>query len=198
MKSASLLLALTLSFAFVSPAFAQDSGAADASVAMVVDAGTVDVPVAELAAVPVLDNPLPFFKVVFEGVKTGNWWIVASALLVVIVSLLRTYGKKLHEALADTNILDKPLWFLLETKPGGWLMNALTAVAGACGAALLAGEPVTWAILKPVMLVSGSGAALWELYKDISGWLTKKSVPAAAAQAASEVPTPAPTPTSKP
>jgi len=177
-------IALILCLAFSAPSFAQDAGALDAGLS---DAGAV------LTAAPVavgttpLDNPMPFVKLVFEGVKAGNWWLAAAAFLVLVVGLLRTYGKKLHDKLPDNVIWDKPLTFLFDTKPGGWLLNLMTAVAGGCGTAMLAGSAVDWALVKPILMVSVSGAAVWEVAKDIWVWVQKKAVPAPA-------PVPAPKP----
>jgi hypothetical protein len=130
--------------------------------------------------IPALDSPLPFLKVVFLIVKNGNWFGAAAALLVLVVSLLRLYGKKVHAFLSDKkSALDVPFKFLFETKPGGWLLNFATAVAGGMGTALLASEPITWALLKPIVEVSVTGSALWELLKDVWQWIQSKKAPAA-------------------
>ncbi len=192
-------LALVLCLALSVPAFADvdagvlDAGAADAGVAAAAPApspvvATADAPKADDATPPSLDSPLPFLKIVFLNVKNGNWWGAAAALLVLLVSLLRLYGKKLHEWLPDNLIWDKPLWFLFDTKPGGWLVNLLTAVAGGIGTAQLAGEPVTWALVKPILTVAVTGAALWEMLKDLFEWAKAKG--AAKAEA---IPAPPPT-----
>jgi len=115
-------------------------------------------------------NPLSFLTVIFAAVVSGNWFVAAAALLVVLVALLRKFGKQLHNYLPDDSKLDAPLYFLFDTKPGGWLLNVLTAVAGGVGTALLAGVPVTWAIIKPILSVSLSGAALWGAVKDVADW----------------------------
>ncbi len=117
-----------------------------------------------------LDNPLAFAKLIFTGVTTGNWFMAAAALLVLVVGLLRLYGKKLHDALPDNLIWDVPLAFLFDTRPGGWVLGLLTALGGGAASALLAGQPVTWALLKPIFGVWLSGAALLELGKDVLTW----------------------------
>lgn len=127
-----------------------------------------------------LDNPGSFLKLVYLNVKLGNWWAAAAALLVAIVALLRSYGKKLHELIPDDNPVDKFFWFMLETKPGGWLFNILTAVAGGCGTALMVGEPVNWALVKPILMVAVTGAAMWEMGKDFMEWWKAKKAPTAA------------------
>ena len=186
-RTAPLFLALLSVWLTIPSTYAQDAGALDAGLA---DAGAV------LSAAPVavattpLDNPMPFVKLVFDGVKTGNWWLAAAALLVIVVSLIRLYGKKLHDKLPDNLLWDKPLYFLFDTKPGGWLLNLLTAVAGGCGTAMLSGSAVDWALVKPILMVSVSGAAVWEIVKDVWGWVQKKAVPPPAPPA----PVPAPKP----
>lgn len=172
------------------PAFADYSGGVvnwTLAAGESVDAGSVEVPFEaapaplEAQAVPTppsLDTPTVYIGIIFRAVKTGNWWMAAAAFLVLLVSLLRVYGKRLHEWLPDNQIWDKPLWFLFDTKPGGWLLNLMTAVAGGCGTSLLAGEPVTWSIVKPILMVSVTASALWELVKDIIAWVKSKAKPA--------------------
>jgi len=172
-------LALILCLACAVPALAQDALDASTPAVAVVAAPTRDAAPTPPAA-PALDNPGSFIKVIFSSVKDGNWWAAAAALLVLVVGLLRTYGKKLHELLPNNLIWDVPLAFLFDTKPGGWLLNVLTAVAGGCGTALLAGEPITWALVKPVLAVAGGGAVFWELAKDFWAWLKVKATPVSA------------------
>jgi hypothetical protein len=166
--------------------FAQDAGVLTADAGVAASAG-------DPAATSSLDNPLAYVKVIYQAVAHGDWWAVAAAFLVLVVSLLRKYGKWLHEKIPDTNPLDKIFWFLLETKPGGWLLNLLTAVSGGVGTSLLVGEKMTWGLLQPILLVSVTGASLWELIKDISEYVqsvkAKNAEPAApAAPAVPEVP----------
>ena len=142
---------------------------------LAIDAGTVDVPIEVEASVSMV-------KTVFTAVKTGDWWLAAGAFLVLVVSLLRTAGKKFHEWLPDDNILDKPLIFLYDTKIGGWVLNWLTALAGGIGTAMAAGVPVDMSLWKSVLMVSTSASALFELWKDVSEWWAsrKKAEPAPA------------------
>lgn len=131
----------------------------------------------QAAAAPLLDEPFGLLKTVFVYVSNGNMVGAAAALLVVVVAFLRKYGKKVHEALPDDHPLDMVLAFLFDSKPGGWALNVLTAVAGALGTALIAGAPITWSLVAPVIAVSLSGAALWGLLKDLLEWLAPR-VPA--------------------
>lgn len=161
------------------------------SAGQTVDAGSVDAGVVQatldagvgvaLEPMPAsLEDPAPLAQAVFKSITTGNWWGVAAGLLVIIVALIRKYGAQLHELIPDNNPFDKVFWFFLETKAGCWLLNLLTAIAGVAGSALLAGQPITWALVKPVLLVSVTGAALWEAVKDLMAWFGKKAVAAPA------------------
>lgn len=153
---------------------------------LTIDAGTVDVPIEVEASVSMV-------KTVFVAVKTGNWWLAAGAFLVLVVSLLRTAGKKFHDWLPDNNILDKPLIFLYDTKIGGWILNWLTALAGGIGTAMAAGVAVDFSLWKSVVMVSTSASMLFELYKDIVAWVKGLAAKKAAEKAAAATP-PAPAP----
>ena len=120
------------------------------------------------------DDMTPMLKSVYKGVTSGDWLGSAAALLVVCVMVIRKFGKQIHEALPDDNPLDKLFWFFLETKPGGWLLNFLTTLTGALGTAILSGTAITWGVIKPVLMVSLTGASLWELYKDVVDFTKKK------------------------
>jgi hypothetical protein len=134
-----------------------------------------------LAQVDPLSNPIPFLQTLYEAVKTGNGLVAATALLVSLVALLRIYGPKVHALLPDHVLLDKPFYFLFDTKPGGWVLNLLTAVAIAAAPGLLSGVPFSWDVVKPVLMVSLSGAAIWGALKDLYEWyLERKRVPAVA------------------
>lgn len=121
-----------------------------------------------------------FFKILLHAVRDRNWTSAAAALLVLTVGLTRLYGAKIHDLIPDDTqnkalqFLDNLLGFLLESKPGGWVLNVLTAIAGACGTSLLAEEPITWELLKPTISVSMSGAGLWGAAKDMKEWMDKR------------------------
>jgi len=131
-----------------------------------------------------------FIKIAFHAVKDGAWGTVAAAVLVVLVGIIRVYGAKIRAALADTNPLDKALAFLFGTKIGGWVLNFATTVAAGLSGALLAGEKIDWSLAKPVLVVSLSGAALWELAKDLYDWWTSRKAPALPAPAPADPPKP--------
>lgn len=128
-------------------------------------------------------------KVLLEAVKNGDWVAVVAAALVLLVAGIRIYGQKIRGELPDHTLLDKALTWVLESKPGGWVLNISTAVAGAYATALLAGEPVTWALTKAALLTALSGAALWELAKDVLGWWTASKALEAGAAAAGAIKT---------
>lgn len=128
-------------------------------------------------------------KALLAAVKGGDWVAVVAAILVLIVAGVRLYGQKIRGELPDENWLDKGLTWLLESKPGGWTLNVLTAVAGAYATALLAGEPITWGITQAALLTALSGAALWELAKDVIGWWAAKKALEAGKAAAAQIQT---------
>lgn len=113
-------------------------------------------------------------KALLSAAKDGDYIAVLAAVLVLLVAGIRIYGQQIRGELPDENPLDKGLTWLLESKPGGWVLNVLTALAGAYATALLAGEPITWAVTQAALLTALSGAALWELVKDILGWWAAK------------------------
>jgi hypothetical protein len=136
---------------------------------------------AQVVAAPALDNPFAFAKVVFSAVASGDWVTAAAAGVVLLIALVRLFGKKLHDFLPDHVLLDVPLYFLFDTKPGGILLNALVSGAAGVGSAMLAGVPVTWALLKPVLLVSFSASTIWGWAKDLWEWRQAKNPPLQAA-----------------
>jgi hypothetical protein len=117
------------------------------------------------------------FKNIYQGVKTGNWWLVLAAIVVLIVGLFRMYGKKLHEWIPDKSFADKPLWFVFETKPGAWILNWVTAIAVVVGTAMASGAPVDFNLWKTVVVVSTTGTALFQLVDDIVQWVQTKKAP---------------------
>lgn len=164
----SILLSLV-----VSPiAFAADGGVVDAGVAMVVDAGSVDVAVA--APVITVEGAAMSAKGIFEAVKIGNYWWAAALLLVLVVGLIRKFGKMAHEAIADDSPWDKPFAFLFDSKVGGWVLNFSTALAGGLGTAMAAGAQVDLGLWKSIALVSFTGVALVEAKDDL---MPKKPAP---------------------
>jgi hypothetical protein len=119
-----------------------------------------------------LDNPWSFVHFFLEAVQNGRWLEAAAVLMVIAVGLFRLFGKSLHERIPDTSKWDAPFYFLLETKPGRWLLNSLTGIAGVIAAALatvgLSG--VTWALIQPAVALIFTTAGLYQLAKDVWEW----------------------------
>lgn len=130
-----------------------------------------------------LQNPSDFAKILFQALLSGDWVVAAAALLVVIVAVVRLYGQKIQAALPDDNFIDKALTFLFSSTWGGWLLNILTAIAGAFATALLAGAPITFGLIQAALITALSGAALWELVKDLFKFVASKKVIATSSEA---------------
>jgi hypothetical protein len=180
---------LIFALALATSAFAQEDASVNLlpSIEAAPDAGWIG-PSTQPLPSKSLDAPEAFVHIIFSSVKDGNWWAAASAFLVLIVSLIRSYGKKLHDWLPDESVWDKPFWFIFDTKPGGWILNIATAIAGGVGTALVGGEAVNWSLVKPILMVSITGAAMWEMGKDLFEWFKAKG---AAAPAVVPAPPPA-------
>jgi hypothetical protein len=186
MKRFALILALCLAAPVV---LAQDAGA---EVSVIMDAGVAAAGAPAVEAAPVvspadiLANPLTSFKAFYIAAKSGYWGLACALLLFAVVALLRTFGKKIHDLIPDTNPIDKPFWFLFDTKIGGWILNWLTAVAGVLGSAYMAGMPVDGAAWKTAVLCSTGGTALIELKDDIMEWWVARKAKKAAEAAAKD------------
>ena len=136
-----------------------------------------------LAQADALSNPSEFAKILFQALLSGNWVVVAAAALVLVVAVIRLYGNKIQDALPDDNFIDKALTFLFSSTWGGWLLNILTAIAGAFATALIAGAPITFGLIQAAVITALSGAALWELIKDLFSTFAPKKLPETSAEA---------------
>jgi len=136
-----------------------------------------------------LDSPETFAKILLGAVTKGDWEVVAAAALVVLVAGIRVYGSKLQEALPDSNPVDKALTWLFTNTWGGWTLNVTTAIAGAFATALLANAPITWALVQTALLTALSGAALWELVKDVLAAVAARKAADAGSAAAAKITT---------
>ena len=145
-------------------------------------------PLAPPAAPSSLDDPTVYLNVIFDAVKNKAWGAVAAAALVLLVALFRAFGRKLHDFIPDSSPFDKPFYFLLETKLGGWILNTCTAMAGGFGTALLAHQMIDFSLVRTVIGVSLSAAGIWGAVKDAMDHYGKAKPPsgenAAAAGAA--------------
>lgn len=152
-----------------------DAVAVDAGVS-VVDAGVVAIADGGVVAVnaAALDNIVPYVELTKKHIENGDWVSALSCVLVILIGLFRMFAKKLHDFIPDDNPLDKFFYFMLETKPGGWIVNFLTTSGLGVGSFLMLGQPITWAILKPIFGLSLTMAGVWEAAKDLWEWAQPK------------------------
>lgn len=124
-----------------------------------------------------LSNPLASLRALIAAVRDGNYWLAGALLLFAVVGALRSAGKRAHDAIPDDTThfflapLERVLWFLFDTKIGGWVLNWITTIAGCLGFAYLGGLPVDGAAWKSAVLFSTTGTMLIELWDDIREWL---------------------------
>lgn len=152
-----------------------DAVAVDAGVS-VVDAGVVVIADGGVVAVnaAALDNLVPYVELTKKHIENGDWVSALSCVLVILIGLFRMFAKKLHDFIPDDNPLDKFFYFMLETKPGGWIVNFLTTSGLGVGSFLMLGQPITWAILKPIFGLSLTMAGVWGAAKDLWEWAQPK------------------------
>ncbi len=167
MKLAPFLISLSLLTS--SPTLAMDGGV-DAGSVVSSSVTSTDSQSLTKDQEQVLDNTIGSMKEFYVAAKEGNWAAAMMFLLFMVVGFLRTLGKKIHSWLPDNNVLDKPLIFLYDTKPGGWLLNWLTAIGGCLVTAYLAGMPVDFHAWRTALIASTGGTALIELKDDIVEW----------------------------
>lgn len=185
-------------------------GQVDASVVEAPDAGIVYVDAGDYSALvgadggvvidAKLDDAAGMVKMFTESVKSGNGWLIAALIVAMLVSLFRTAGKKLHDWLPDNNAIDKVLYYVYDTKIGGWVLNWATSIAGGLLSAISFGWEINGALWLKVLAVSTTASAVFELVRDI--WtaiqnLIQKNKEKAAAAAAATPTTPAATETPK-
>lgn len=138
----------------------------------------------DVAADPTTQQILELIKYAGGSFKAGLWFSGVVAILVAVVFLIRLFGKKAHEAIADDSIWDKPFWFMFDTKPGGILLNALTACAVVLAPLMLAGQVMTPALAGVTLSASVGASTIWGWVKDLyEWWKTRKSSDAPAKSA---------------
>jgi len=157
-----LLLALAVLLGAL-PAFAQTPGA---------------------PADPTTADLLELVRFVGGAFKAGMWFAAAVGTIVCLVLALRIYGKKLHELIPDDSIADKPFYFLFDTKPGGVLLNGLTAASVVVTPLMLSGEQFTPAVAGTALLAGVGASQLWGWVKDLYEWWKQRKPDPAPAQAA--------------
>lgn len=141
-----------------------------------VDAGVVSAPDAGLVVIPSLDEPLTSAKGFYHAVTTGNGWLAAMFILFFLVGGIRIVGKRIHAMIPDDTKhpvlkpVEKVLFFIFDTKIGGWVMNWLSAIGGCLSTAAMAGVPVDGGAWKVAIMASTGGTALIELKDDVLEW----------------------------
>jgi hypothetical protein len=146
-----------------------------------IDAGTVDVVLEAPDAgvpleIPSLESPFTSAKGFYKAVKTGNGWLAAMFMLFFLVGFIRIVGKRIHAMIPDDTKnkflipVERVLFFIFDTKIGGWVLNWLSAIGGCLSAAAMAGSPVDAAAWKVAILASTGGTALIELKDDVMEW----------------------------
>lgn len=113
-------------------------------------------------------DPVAFLKLIFDAIQNKNWGAVASIVVVLFVWAVRKFDAKLP-------VVGPYVDRALNTKIGGWVFNFATVAAGALGTAVLAGQPITWALLGGVATVGLGSTSIWELIKDVKEWLDSRA-----------------------
>lgn len=108
-----------------------------------------------------------FAQAVMSGSVPATTVVVL--VLIGVVALIRTFGPKLHALLPDHTLADKALGFLFDSKPGGWLLNALTTAAAGLLTAYAAAPaaPFTWALVGPILGGAFTLAGVYEFIRDL-------------------------------
>lgn len=184
------LLGTTAAFAEDAGALFIDAGAVNVELSVpAVDAGTPVAVDAGVVVIPSLDQPWTSAKGFYTSVKTGNGWLAAMFMLFFFVGFLRVVGKRVHAMIPDDTKhpvlkpVEKALWFVFDTKVGGWLLNWLSAVGGCLSAAAAAGMAVDATAWKVAIMASTGGTALIELKDDVMEWWDARQLAKAAAAA---------------
>jgi hypothetical protein len=133
---------------------------------------------------PTAQQLLDLIRFAGGAFKAGMWFSGVVACIIALVFVLRIYGKKLHEAIPDDSIADKPLWFLFDTKPGGVVLNGLTASGLVMTPVLLGGVNFTPALAGATLLAGIGASQAWGWIKDLYEWWQSRKPDPAAAKAA--------------
>lgn len=136
---------------------------------------------------PTTQQVLELLKFAGGAFQAGMWFAGVVACIVVLVFALRIWGQKLHDWIDDNSWADKPLWFFFDTKPGGVVLNGMTAAGLVLTPVLLGGLHFT-TVLAGATLIAGIGASqVWGWVKDLySWWQARKPSPEAAKAAGVE------------
>lgn len=148
MKKLLLSIFVLFTFAFPAMAYAQDAGPVEV-------VGEVIVVEGEAPA----DTPLGLFETIFDKVQGGEWLPAFGAVLMLLVLGAR---KGLGSFVP---------WF--KTKLGGSTLAFGISLTMAAGTALLAGQPITVALVATALGVAWAAGGGWENFKDIMKYLSK-------------------------
>ena len=160
-----------------------DAGAGIALPAVPLNIGGVAAPLPPLS----IDEPITTAKGFYAAAKSGQWAIAFACLLVAFIAFLRTGGKWLHDKIPDDTKhwflapLERVLFFIFDTKIGGWILNWLTSISMVFITAYEAKLPIDAGLWKTALMASTGATALVELAKDIKEWWDKKQAEKAAA-----------------
>jgi hypothetical protein len=121
------------------------------------------------------DPLLGLLRLVADLVRSGQWMQVGMFLTIILVLAFQRYGRAALERFHGDEkglfgALRSVLAFLFTTKPGGWLLNVATTIAGALAAAGLAGVPVTAAMALPIITGAAATAGIYGGLKDTWEW----------------------------
>lgn len=165
-------------------AFAIGSALAAAGLVLIARAAFAQPAAPASSSDPTVDQFLSLLRFAGGAFKAGMWFVAAVSSIIAIVFALRLWGKRLHDMIPDESAFDRPFWFLFDTKPGGVLLNGLTASGVVLTPVLLSGQTMSPA-LAGATLAAGIGASTaWGWLKDLYGWWKERKPDAAPAQAA--------------
>lgn len=144
-----LLLSIFVLFTFAMPvmAYAQDAGPVEVPGEVIVVEGAAT------------DTPLGLFETIFSKVQGGEWLPAFGAVLMLLV-----FG-------ARKGLGSFVPWF--NTKLGGNVLAFGISITMAAGTALLAGQPITVALVATALGVAWAAGGGWENFKDLLKYFNK-------------------------
>jgi hypothetical protein len=133
---------------------------------------------------PTTQQLLELLKFTKGALGAGEFFAAAIAAIIALVFAVRIFGKKVHDFIPDDSVLDKPFFFLFDTKPGGVILNALVTSGVVLAPALLSGAKMTPVLAGSTLLAGVGASAIWGWLKDLIGWWKARKPDPAPAQAA--------------
>lgn len=122
------------------------------------------------STLPPPDDLLGAAQLLVESIRNGNVILAIAVAVVVVVTVLRKFGPSARRFADAGSAFGTVLAFFLDSKPGGWILNAVASSGGVIAAAALAGQPVGWATGGIVLAAVGGAAGLWEFISDLIAW----------------------------